>query len=122
MNCLRECDCGPYGTCYFENGKKICSCKQFFGEKFGKCVECYCGMQSWSCRFSSRGEKVCDCKPGHAQKNGTCVGKNVTHAHIYVLTKEKTQHYFGKREQTNKNKTLTSRTRHQQENPIREWK
>ncbi|GFY63648.1 adhesive plaque matrix protein 2 [Trichonephila inaurata madagascariensis] len=34
---------------------------------------CYCGMQSLSCRFNSTGDKICQCKPGYGQKNRACI-------------------------------------------------
>ncbi|GIY13387.1 uncharacterized protein CDAR_422613 [Caerostris darwini] len=86
-----ECDCGSYGVCTFEAEEKKCICGPRTIQIDGKCVaikstterprttmimttprDCYCGKNSYSCRFDWRGGKICGCHFGYVQKDGYC--------------------------------------------------
>ncbi|GIY41271.1 uncharacterized protein CDAR_303841 [Caerostris darwini] len=67
----KDCDCGVYGVCSFNWGKKICSCSPLTAEKDGKCVECDCG--SYGICIYEGGAKKCICSPRTIQRNGKCV-------------------------------------------------
>ncbi|XP_055944191.1 neurogenic locus notch homolog protein 1-like [Argiope bruennichi] len=90
-----ECNCGPYGSCSFEYGRKRCNCKSSTVEKHGLCVvvestttekvttrmpttlppttrSCSCGENSKSCTYNWDEEKICECFPGYAVKDDYC--------------------------------------------------
>ncbi|GBN76282.1 hypothetical protein AVEN_134310-1 [Araneus ventricosus] len=87
-----ECNCGPYGSCSFQNGRKTCSCKSFQVEINGVCVEmgttsegatdsaivsstvqeCDCGPRG-RCTLES-GQKKCVCDQFTSEREGRCVG------------------------------------------------
>ncbi|GBM69935.1 hypothetical protein AVEN_13799-1 [Araneus ventricosus] len=71
-NCEIECDCGPYGMCGLESGRKRCFCDSNYAEKNGKCEYCSCGENSKSCRYNLLGEKECNCSSAYAQNRGYC--------------------------------------------------
>ncbi|GIY16941.1 uncharacterized protein CDAR_425031 [Caerostris darwini] len=66
----KECDCGDKGTCYFENGLKICKCSSGYIEDNGICKACDCGTFG-ECSFDN-GKKICHCPYGFQEKNGKC--------------------------------------------------
>ncbi|GIX68369.1 hypothetical protein CEXT_56241 [Caerostris extrusa] len=42
------------------------------------CSDCYCGINSRSCRLDWFGRKVCDCYPGYEQIDGYCLARTTT--------------------------------------------
>ncbi|GFT53866.1 tenascin-X [Nephila pilipes] len=68
-NCF-EWHCGPFGSCTYENGSKICKCPEGYSLYDSKCGKCDCGKtESRACTLGY-GSKKCHCKKNYAPKTG----------------------------------------------------
>ncbi|GIY67508.1 hypothetical protein CEXT_322031, partial [Caerostris extrusa] len=100
---LRVCECGKYShSCYLDTmDRKLCLCHFGYVQINGYCYaatttsvvtteqpsttaptttlrDCYCGMNSRSCRLNWFGRKMCDCYHGYEQVDGYCIARTTT--------------------------------------------
>ncbi|GIY32203.1 uncharacterized protein CDAR_119661 [Caerostris darwini] len=99
----KSCDCGKYShSCYVDTmDRKLCLCHFGYVQMNGYCYDvtttsvvtieeprtttptttlrdCYCGINSRSCRLNWFGRKICDCYHGYEQVGGYCLARTTT--------------------------------------------